>query len=236
MPDAPQTLDDLEQRFGYQFRDRNLLLGALTHSSAPEARQPRINERLEFLGDAVLGLALGDLLVERYPEYDEGQLSRSRAALVSTTSFAAKARELGLQPFLNLGKGEEKTGGREKTSILAAVYEAVIGAVFIESGYPTVREIAARHFHDAIESIGSGAAIDPKTELQELCQRRHRTTPWYRVEQETGPDHARRFVVSVLIGEVVLATGEGASKRAAEQEAAQRALQAGVPGGERPRG
>jgi ribonuclease III len=225
MPDATDALHDLERRIGYEFLDVANLVAALTHASAVDVAQPRKSERLEFLGDAVLGLVLSDLLTERYPEFDEGQLSKSRAALVSTASFASKARELGLNQSLNLGKGEEKTGGREKTSILAAVYEAVMGAIFKERGYEVVRELVGRHFGEAIEAVSDRGLSDPKTELQEICQRERRVTPVYRVIQETGPDHARRFVVSVLLGDEVLASGEGPSKRAAEQEAARRALQ-----------
>ena len=231
MADPAKPLDELERALGYEFRDASNLIAALTHSSAVDADQPRLSERLEFLGDAVLGLVLSDLLTERYPHYAEGQLSKSRAALVSTASFAAKARELGLNHYVHLGKGEEKTGGRDKPSILAAVYEAVMGAIFRERGYLTVREVAAQHFGDTIEHLGQLETLDAKTELQELCQHLHRVTPVYRVEQELGPDHARRFFVSVLVGDVVLASGAGASKRVAEQDAARRALLVFFPGG-----
>jgi ribonuclease-3 len=219
------ALHEVEQRIGYCFRDVNSQAAALTHSSAVEASLPRVSERLEFLGDAVLGLVMTDLLVERYPQHDEGRLSKFRAALVSTASFAAKARDLGLHEDLTLGKGEEKTGGRDKVSILAAVYESVVGAIFTESGYAEVKRIVARHFSEAIDQIGQRATTDAKTALQELCQQTHRTTPTYRVVAEEGPDHARRFVVDVLLGDAVLARGEGRSKRAAEQAAAQQALQ-----------
>ena len=180
---------------------------------------------MEFLGDAVLGLVFSELLIGRYPECDEGRLSKFRAALVRTSSFAAKARELGLNRCLMLGRGEERTGGREKPSILAAAYEAVIGAVFVESGYETVKHIVLRHFGEALARIGELATIDPKTELQERCQQIHRMAPVYRVVRQEGPDHARWFVVEVLLGEAVLARGEGASKRSAEQDAARHALQ-----------
>ena len=227
MTERSAILDELEQRIGYSFRDRNNLIRALTHSSALNLGRPRVGERLEFLGDAVLGLVLSDLLIERYPESDEGQLSKFRASLVSTASFAGKARELELNRGLNLGKGEEKTGGREKASILAAVYEAVMGAIFTEGGYQQVRAVAALHFGAAIDHVSQLETTDPKTELQELCQQVNRVTPVYRVARETGPDHARWFVVDVLLGSTVLATGEGSSKRSAEQDAARRALQSG---------
>ena len=219
------ALDELQQRIGYQFRNPQNLVGALTHSSAIDASQPRVGERLEFLGDAVLGLVFSDLLIERYPDRNEGQLSKLRAALVSTTSFAAKARDLQLDQGLTLGKGEEKTGGRGKASILAAVYESVMGAIFLESGYETVRGIVTRHFARAIEHVAQLDSTDAKTELQELCQQLCRMTPVYRVADEVGPDHARRFVVDVVLGDAVLARGEGGSKRSAEQDAARHALQ-----------
>jgi len=220
------SLGELEDRLGYHFQDPANLNAALTHSSAAEIAGPRPSERLEFLGDAVLGLVFSDLLIARYPECDEGRLSRYRAALVRTSSFAAKARELRLNECLTLGRGEERTGGREKSSILAAVYEAVMGAIFAESGYEQVKLAVSRHFGEAIDRVGQLATIDSKTELQECLQRTHRTTPAYRVVREEGPDHARWFVVEVLLGEVVLASGEGVSKRRAEQAAALLALEA----------
>ena len=229
MSEPSPAASDLEERVGYQFKDRQALVAALTHASAVEASQPRAAERLEFLGDAVLGLVFSDLLLAQYPTYSEGRLSKCRAMLVSTESFAAKARELGLNQWLTLGKGEEKTGGREKTSILAAVYEAVMGAVFLEAGYGTVRDIVGHQFGDAIDRVGAAHTTDAKTELQELCQDRCRATPVYRMVSQAGPDHARHFVVDVLLGDRVLARGEGRSKRAAEQDAARHALREQMP-------
>ena len=221
----PERLVELEGRLDYRFRDRSTLVAALTHASAMEAGVPRAGERLEFLGDAVLELAISDVLTESFPQFTEGQLSKLRAALVRTTSFAAQARELGLNGYLRLGKGEEKTGGREKASILAAAYEAVIAAVFRDSGYEQVRVIVARQFAAAIEHAVADETPDPKTQWQELCQQLYKSAPAYRVVAQSGPDHARRFTVEVLVREEVLARGEGGSKRAAEQEAARHALQ-----------
>lgn len=228
LPDRAAELEALQGRLGYRFADAVLLAAALTHASAIEAHEPRAGERLEFLGDAVLGLVLSDLLLVRYPGFDEGRLSKSRAALVNTASFADRARELGLDRAVHLGKGEEKTGGREKASILAATYEAVMGAVFVDGGYAKAREVAAQHFVALIDKVGQLALADAKTELQEVCQQRFRLTPVYRVVQEAGPGHARRFVVEVLLGDCILGAGEGPSKRAAEQEAARRALAEGL--------
>jgi ribonuclease-3 len=224
MNEREEALRDLQARLGYQFSDVSTLLAALTHSSATDGAQPRRSERLEFLGDAVLGLVLADLLMQQYPDANEGKLSKFRAALVSTASFAAKARELRLNRELALGKGEEKTGGREKPSILAALYEAVVGAVFLDCGYEQARQVVQRHFSAALGQIGSQATTDPKTELQEVCQRMQRATPAYRLVAEVGPDHARHFVVEVTFREQVLARGEGPSKRSAEQDAARQAL------------
>lgn len=224
MNDERHSLHDLQSRFGYEFRDVSALIAALTHSSAVESGEVRVGERYEFLGDAVVGLVMSELLVQRYPREDEGRLSKLRAALVSTVSLATKARELSLNTYVTLGKGEEKTGGRQKESILADAYEAVIGAIFLEVGYEGARAVIESHFADAVAAVGSLDTTDAKTELQELCQSLCRLTPIYRVVDETGPDHDRRFVVDVVVGENVLAWGEGRSKRNAEQQAALRAL------------
>ena len=224
MTEAGHDLDQLQRQLGYEFRDVGGLRAALTHSSAVESGSVRVAERLEFLGDAVVGLVISELLVQRYPHEDEGRLSKLRAAVVSTVSLATTARELNLNEFVTLGKGEEKTGGRQKESILADAYEAVIGAIFLEVGYEGVRRVIQEHFGFAIEVVGQLDTTDAKTELQELCQSLCRATPFYRVTEESGPDHDRRFVVDVLVGDNILATGEGRSKRNAEQQAALRAL------------
>jgi ribonuclease-3 len=221
-------LDELQQRLGYRFRDLDLLDAALTHSSAMDPSQPRRAEQLEYLGDAVVGLALSNLLLLTYPHCTEGQLSKYRAALVNTTSLAAKSRVLNLPEGLTLGKGEEKTGGRNKASILAALYEAVVGAIFLEAGYEQTQRLLAGHFAEDIAAVAARSSIDPQTELQELCQGRYRSTPSYRVVGEIGPDHARRFVVDVLLDGAILARGEGQSKRLAEQDAARRAMRIGA--------
>ncbi|HVM97756.1 MAG TPA: ribonuclease III [Candidatus Acidoferrales bacterium] len=218
-----QNLSELEAALGYRFRDKGRLIAALTHSSALDVAQPRTAERLEFLGDAVVGLALSDALLDRFPEHNEGQLSKFRAAMVNTHSLADRARALGLDRCLRLGKGEEKTGGREKASILAATYESVIGAIFLDASYAVARQVVVRHFETAL-AADRWRQADPKTELQELCQGRFRTAPSYRVIEESGPFHDRRFVVDVTVAGAALARGAGRSKRLAEQDAARRAL------------
>jgi len=224
MSGCPDDLEELEARIGYRFGDRATLVAALTHTSALGSNEPRLYERLEFLGDAAVGLAISDLLFRRYREEDEGQLSKFRSALVNATSFAAKARELELSRYLRLGKGEEKSGGRDKSSILADAYESLMGAIFVDGGYLAVREVLAREFGDSIDAVSAIEGADPKTELQEIYQRTHRITPTYRLVESSGPDHARQFCVEVLAGERVLARGEGSSKRNAEQNAAREAL------------
>jgi ribonuclease III len=214
----------LEERLGYEFRDRELFAAALTHASALPPGTVRDSERFEFLGDAVLDLAIADLLLHAFPEWDEGELSKRRALLVRTPTLAAKARELGLDEAIRLGRGEDRSGGRAKASILAATYESVIGAMYREAGFARVRAIIARHFADELRAGAAMAAEDWKTQLQEQTQAALRTVPDYRLVEEHGPAHARRFTSEVWINGRCLARGEGSSKREAEQQAARAAL------------
>ncbi len=223
MTDA--EIEQLEERLGHRFASRELLHRALTHRSHA-ATQATHNETLEFLGDAVLGLAVSELLLRAWPEANEGKLSRRRAALVNAESLAAKAADLSLGPLLRLGRGEEKTGGRSKRSILAGVFEAVLGAVFLDGGFVAAREVVVRTF--ACE-----AEVDPrvedgeyKTRLQEVSQRLFRTAPEYTLERVSGPDHARDFESQVRVAGRVLGAGSGQSKKLAEQAAARQALAA----------
>jgi len=217
-------LAELEERLGHRFTDRSWLQRALTHSSAIDAGGPRLSERLEFLGDAVLDLAVSEMLLQEYPVADEGKLSRYRASLVNEDSFATMAESLGLGSHLNLSKGEERSGGRRKPSILADAYEATLGAVFLDGGYAAASHVVRIHFAELIADVESRRTIDAKTALQERCQQARRTTPFYRVIEEAGPDHAREFVVEVVLDTTVLASGRGRSKRAAEQAAARAVL------------
>lgn len=218
MPD----LADLEAAIGHVFRERHLLERALVHSSAREAAGGRDNQTLEFLGDAVVGLAVGDLATATHPSIDEGALTRLRASLVNAGSLAAVARSLGLGAWLRLGKGESRSGGRDKERILAACYEAVIGAVFRDAGYPAARTLVARHLGEAIEA-GTPAA-DFKTALQELAQQAGQGTPTYRLIEEQGPAHDKRFAVEVVLKGRALASGSGTSRKEAEQAAARTAM------------
>lgn len=216
-------LSQLEAVIGHEFGDRDLLVGALIHSSAREETNGRDNETLEFLGDAVLGLAISDLATAAHPNLDEGALSRLRASLVNAASLAEVARSLGLGAWMRLGKGEERSGGRNKERILSACYEAVVGAVFRDSGYGAARTMVARHFSDAV--ITGRPPSDFKTALQELVQERGAGTPTYRLIQERGPAHDRRFAVEVVLLGRPMAGGTGSSRKEAEQEAARKAIE-----------
>jgi len=219
---------ELQQRIGYDFRDEALLDEALTHSSFSNEnsfRQGRNNERLEFLGDAVLGLAAAHHLCALLPDAREGELSLQRVRLVSEKSLAAAARHLSLGDCLLLGKGEERSGGREKQSILADAAEALVGAVFRDGGWEAAYSVAGRLFPRALEGGFAAAVHDAKTRLQELCQEEHGTPPRYRLISQEGPPHRPLFTVAVSLGDRVLAEGSGGSKKEAEQSAAGKALE-----------
>lgn len=212
---------ELEEALGYRFRQPGLLQLALTHPSAAEGSDQHY-ERLEFLGDAVLDLAIADMLMRQFPSGKEGLLSRQRASIVNARTLAAKAETIGLGRVLRLGKGEEKSGGRQKTSILAAGFEALVGAIYSDSGLVSAQQVIERLFADDIG--GPTAERDYKTELQEAAHRYFRAHPVYEVIQETGPDHAKRFATRIRIGEREFGVGEGASKKQSEQAAAREAL------------
>ena len=218
MNEARQALEaDLDYRF---MRVDHLVL-ALTHRSFGDAPN---NEKLEFLGDAVLALAMSDVLMARFPEAREGDLSKIRASLVNAEVLARKARELELGRWLRLGKGEEKSGGREKLSILAAGYEAVLGAIYLDAGYEPARAVVERQFApDVVEHLTVGLR-DYKTQLQEVTQRLFRETPAYTLVEESGPDHEKRFVSEIAIAGRNYGRGLGRSKKMAEQAAAMEAL------------
>lgn len=214
----------IEAAVGYRFADVSLLEAALSHSSSLPRGVVRSGEQLEFLGDAVIDLAIADLLLDAFPDQSEGVLSRSRARMVCTGSLAAKARSLGIGTALRLGRGEERSGGRDKESILAAAYESVIGAIYRDAGFFRARTVVRRHFKSDLAALDVLETRDSKTQLQERTQARLRVLPEYRVVAEEGPAHARRFRCEVWVGGERLATGAGSSKREAEQDAAASAL------------
>jgi len=213
----------LEAVLGYTFRDRGLLEQALRHASwcnEHSAAGLEDNERLEFLGDAVLDLVVGHKLMTRYPQLREGQLSVTRAQVVSEAGLSEVAGQLGLGAWLMLGKGEEKSGGRTKASILADAFEAILAAVYLDGGFVAAWEIVDRLLAQRIETVEFKGFFDFKTRLQETAQARLKATPTYRVVQELGPDHDKRFVVAVTLGEEEWARAVGKSKKEAEQMAA----------------
>jgi ribonuclease-3 len=222
--------DALERRIGYRFRDPGLLEHALTHTSrANEDVSGGVidNESLEFLGDAVLGFAIADILFRRFPDRDEGWKSKIKAALVSTASLARQAERLGLGDHLLLGRGEEKTGGRRKHALLADGYEALIAAIHLDGGVEHATAFIARQFSDLINEAHEPAGVmrDFKSALQEVVQSDGESLPEYVVVGEAGPDHHKTFHVEVRVGGKPLADAVGRSKKEAEQEAAQRALE-----------
>jgi ribonuclease III len=221
------ALADLQQRLGYQFRDGSLLRLALTHPSvAHEQNTPAPhNQRLEFLGDSVLGLALSSELYEKYPGVDEGALTKSRAKLVNASSLAGHGRALGLGAHLVLSRGEENTGGRERASALADAFESLLGAIFLDGGFDAAREFILREFATDIGELTLPAGIEnPKGELQELLQARSPRAPEYQLVSASGADHNRDFECAVWHDGVELARGRGKSKKAAESDAALAAL------------
>jgi ribonuclease-3 len=220
--------DDLQTRIEYRFRDRGLLEHALTHKSrAAEDASGGVadNESLEFLGDAVLGLVVADALFHQYPNYDEGQKSKIKAAVVSTQSLARHAEQLRLGEHLILGRGEEKTGGRFKQALLADAYEALIAAIYLDGGLEAAETFLRRELKDALdEGSAQTFARDHKSALQERLQALGRPLPEYRVSGEAGPDHRKTFTVEVVVGGEVLGAATGRAKKEAEQEAAREAL------------
>ena len=211
----------LERVLGYSFVRAELLETALTHPSAAVGSDVHY-ERLEFLGDAVLDLAIADLLMRKFPTAKEGPLSKQRASIVNARTLALKAQAVELNEMMRLGKGEEKSGGREKTSILAAVFEAVIGAIYTDGGLAPAQEVVERLFTNDIG--GPAAERDYKTELQEVAYRHFRTQPVYELIGTGGPDHAKRFTTRIRIAGRELGVAKGGSKKQSEQAAARLAL------------
>ena len=219
---------ELERRLGHLFGRPGLLAEALRHRSFTYEQADRKladNERLEYLGDAVLELAVSALLLRRNPGEDEGRLTRLRAALVNEGSLSLLARRLALGPHLKLGRGEILSGGQDKPSILSNALEAVIGAVFLDAGFEAAARLVERLWEPLLERTAEAPALkDAKTRLQELIQERDKVTPRYRVVKSEGPDHRRLFLVEVRLGRRTLAQGRGGSKKEAEQDAAAAAL------------
>ena len=218
-----EKYQELEKRLGYKFEDEQLLIEALTHKSY---KKPYNNERLEFLGDAVLDLIVGEFLFHKFPKSDEGVLSKIRASLVNESGFATLARAIDLGRYIYLSPAEENNQGRSKPSLLSNAFEAVIGAIYLEAGLETVRSIVVRLLDETYPKIDLDTLCkDYKTALQELTQATHGVTPDYEMIGSSGPDHRKEFEVAVKLQGQTVATARGRSKKAAQQKAAQIALE-----------
>lgn len=217
----------IETALGITFKDKALLDLAFVHKSYVNEANDKSeqNERLEYLGDAVLELAVTDYLYHKFPGHPEGDLTNWRSALVKGKNLSKVAKKLGLGAFLYLSRGEELSGGREKAYILANTVEAVIGAIYLDSGFEVAREFIMKHIVVLLdEIISQGLDVDPKSRVQELAQEKLNVTPRYELQSETGPDHDKKFVMGIYFADRLIADGEGSSKQEAEQSAAGNAL------------
>lgn len=225
----PEEFGGIEKRIGIEFSDKNVLKEALTHRSFINEHYEwpvSHNERLEYLGDAVIELIVTEYLYKTYPDRQEGELTSFRAALVNYQMMAIVAREIMLEQSIFLSKGEAKDVGKARDVILANAFEALVGAIYLDSGYDVsaefVRRVLVSHIQEILEQK---LYKDPKSFLQEMVQEKKRITPTYRVIRESGPDHQKNFVVGVFFGDECIAEGEGTSKQEAESSAARAALQ-----------
>lgn len=226
---ADILLDRFEEIIGYRFKNRDLLLEALTHRSfAHEARDKDVkdNQRLEFLGDAVLGLLTAEILYHKHPDYNEGELTKLRSHLVNTFVLSRQAKRIHLGDYLRLGKGEKATGGQTQRSNLAAAFEAVVAAIYIDGGLTQVRQFVLERLEEEIELVQQDRSTkDYKSLLQELTMKRWKVIPTYHIVSSQGPDHARIFKIVVKIKDRVYGQGQGTRRKLAEQSAAAMALE-----------
>ena len=226
-----KSIEDLSKHIGVTFSDISLLRTACTHRSFLNENKTAggaHNERLEFLGDAVLELVVTSFLFRKYPKKQEGELTAFRSSIVNTVSLTKVAEKMGLNDYMLMSKGEAKDSGRARSVILANAVEAVIGAVYMDSGYNTAANFISEYILNTIdieEIIAKKTWIDAKSKFQEKAQEKIGTTPSYRTLKETGPDHNKVFTLGVFLGDVQVATGSGQSKQEAEQQAAEKALQ-----------
>lgn len=222
--DRSHELKELQKKLSYSFKDERVLVQAITHKSYVNERKDgrKDNERLEFLGDAVLDLSVSHLIMEKFPDISEGEMSKLRASMVNESSLAVLAEDLGLHNYLRLGHGEELSGGRKKPSILADAFEAVMAAIYLDGGFDEAFKAISIQFSRLLSS--TDLYKDYKTMLQELTQEKLKCTPVYKLKGTTGPDHARFFEVELFIEDRLSGTGIGRTKKEAEQAAAKEAL------------
>jgi ribonuclease-3 len=227
------TLDKLELDLGYRFINPTLLRKALIHSShAHEQNISEDNEQMEFLGDSVLGLAVCDLLFRAHPDLSEGELSKLKGFFVSSANLVKYAEQLDLGRYLYLGRGEEKTGGRSKQALLVDAFEAIIGAIYLDGGLESARQLVSKFMEPQLDEVkmGSRRSVDFKTALQEILQTRSLGVARYLAVSESGPDHEKLFTVDIELNGQIIARGIGLTKKAAEQAAARQALQTQTSG------
>ncbi len=228
--DDQVDIPKLETLLGYTFIDKTHLLSAVTHRSYLNENRHATqehNERLEFLGDAVLELVVTDFLFRKYPEKPEGELTAVRAAIVNTVSLADASTRMGINDYLLMSKGESKDMGRARQYILANVFEALVGALYLDQGYDVANDFIAKHLFAKTEQIVEKRLWqDAKSRFQELAQEHHSTTPTYQTLSQEGPDHDRVFTVGVFLGKELIAEGQGRAKQEAEQQAAERGMTA----------
>jgi ribonuclease-3 len=225
MRDEPETLASLEDRLGYVFTDPSLLLEALTHTSFSAENLAPSYERLEFLGDAVLGLVTASMIFDTYPDAPEGEMTKLRAVVVDRRSLAVVGRNLGIPDHIRVGRGEERSGGRDRDSIVADVVEAVLGAVYVDGGWPEVARLVRDEWRTVIDlKASSPATTDPRSRLQELLAKSRRVVVFS--YEQSGPDHAVIFTATALVEGEPIGVGTGGSKKSAAIDAARDALEA----------
>ncbi len=224
-----RELSEFEDRIGCVFKEQKLLELALTHRSYAFEKRPHLqhNERLELLGDSVLGLIATDLLIKRYPDHSEGELSKARSAMVSEGALANLARDIELSQFVRLGKGEISSGGDQKPRLLAGAFEAIVGALYLDGGLTAAEKFVRGRLQQMLEGVEHPGRmiLDYKTRLQELIQEKLKLLPKYIVVREEGPPHQKHFEVQVFVDSRMMGFGEGRSKKEAEQAAACEAIQ-----------
>lgn len=227
MSELLKNISGIEKKIGYVFKDKKLLILAFIHRSFYNENRDLVqehNERLEFLGDSVLGLIVSDYLYHHLPSHPEGELSQLRASLVEASTCAHFLQRLGLAEYVLLGKGEQMNEGRGRDTILADLFEALVGAIYIDGGIETARTVFWSHFEKEIEAILKTPARNWKAELQDYSQKKYQKPPVYKIEKETGPDHSKMFHVIACMNDKEAGRGVGASKKEAEQAAAQDAM------------
>ena len=220
-------IDHIEKNIGYSFLNKDFLVLPFVHRSfvnENKKRAPEHNERLEFLGDSVLGLIISEFLFKRLEKSPEGELSSARSSLVDESSCMLYMKKLNIESFILLGKGERESKGMEKSSILADLFEALVASIYLDGGFSKAKEFVFSNFSDDIETILQSPHVNFKAQLQEIIQKKCQKTPEYRVLNEQGPDHVKTFFVEVYLDDDTMGSGEGPSKKQAEQMAAKEAL------------